>query len=84
MALTETDNDNGFVTMFFLLIPVLSSLISWPLSWWIADLRIAFGPMFFSGLALVSIPLFAFCVKVWRVHDESLEIRDRGAVKSSR
>lgn len=35
VALTVTDNDNGFVTMFFLLVPALSSLISFPLSWWI-------------------------------------------------
>ena len=31
-ALSATQNDNGFVTMFFLIIPALSALVSWPLS----------------------------------------------------
>ena len=31
LALTSTRNDNGTVTMFFLLIPAISALISWPL-----------------------------------------------------
>ena len=83
MALTATDNDNGFVTMFFLLIPVLSSLISWPLSRWIPDLRIVLGPMFFSGLTLVSIPLLVFSAMAWRGHADAPEANDRGAVKSS-
>ena len=34
MALTATKNDNGYVTMFFLLIPALSALISFMLSHW--------------------------------------------------
>jgi hypothetical protein len=33
--------DNGFVTMFFLLIPALTALISLALSWWISDLHFA-------------------------------------------
>jgi drug/metabolite transporter (DMT)-like permease len=60
MALTVTDNDNGFVTMFFLLVPGLSSLISLCLSSWISDLRFTMRPMFFAGLALVAAPLFIF------------------------
>ncbi len=39
IALTKTGNDNGFVTMFFLLVPGLTALISLPLSRWIPDLR---------------------------------------------
>src|SRR5208283_1675191 len=35
IALTSTDNDNGFVTMLFLLVPALSALITVPLSWWV-------------------------------------------------
>ena len=66
VALTTTANDNGFVTMFFLLTPALSSLISVPLSWWIADLRFFAGPMFFVGLALIAISLFLFLMKSWR------------------
>jgi len=63
IALTATDNDNGFVTMFFLFVPGLSSLISFPLSWWISDLHFAAGWMFFVGLALVAAPMFIFAMK---------------------
>jgi drug/metabolite transporter (DMT)-like permease len=56
-ALTATQNDNGYVTMFFLLMPALTSLIAFSLSWWIADLRFIPGPGFFLGTALVTIPL---------------------------
>jgi len=56
-ALTATQNDNGYVTMFFLLMPALSALISFPLSRWIADLRFISAPGFFLGMALVTIPL---------------------------
>ncbi len=66
VALTSTNNDNGFVTMFFLLIPALSSLITIPLSWWIPGLRFVIGPMFFVGLFLVTAPLLLFLVKAWQ------------------
>ena len=66
VALTTTDNDNGFVTMFFLAIPVLSSLISVGLSRWISDLRVVEGPTFLLGLVLVTAPLLVFSVKTWR------------------
>lgn len=56
-ALTATQNDNGYVTMFFLLMPAISALISFPLSRWIADLRFISGAGFFFGMALVTIPL---------------------------
>lgn len=56
-ALTATQDDNGYVTMFFLLIPPLASLISLPLSRWVADLRFISGPGFFLGMALVTTPL---------------------------
>jgi Mn2+/Fe2+ NRAMP family transporter len=63
IALTVTENDNGFVTMFFLIVPGLSSLISFILSSWISDLHFAAGWMFFVGLALVAAPLFVFSMK---------------------
>jgi drug/metabolite transporter (DMT)-like permease len=66
IALTETHNDNGFVTMFFLLVPVISTLISIPLSWWIPDLRVVVSPLFFIGLALVTVPLAVFSLKSLR------------------
>ena len=66
VALTTTDNDNGYVTMFFLVIPVVSSAISIFLSRWISDLRVVEGPMFLIGLVLVTAPLLVFSIKTWR------------------
>ncbi len=66
VALTATGNDNGFVTMFFLLIPVISSLISMSLSPWFPTLKVIVGPAFFWGMALVLIPLFVFSLISWR------------------
>ncbi len=57
LALSETKNDNGTVTMFFLLIPAISTLISVPLSRWIPTLSFIPGPAFVVGMALVSVPL---------------------------
>ncbi len=61
-ALTATQNDNGYVTMFFLLIPGLSSVISWPLSGWIPTLRFVPNPAFGLGIALVMGPLLLLSV----------------------
>ena len=66
MALTATRNDNGYVTMFFLLIPALSALISFMLSHWIPGLQFVPRPMFFVGMALVTIPLLALSLASWR------------------
>jgi drug/metabolite transporter (DMT)-like permease len=66
IALTVTDNDNGFVTMFFLLVPTLTSLISLALSWWVPDLRFVVGPLFLFGLLLNASSLFIFSLKSWR------------------
>jgi drug/metabolite transporter (DMT)-like permease len=59
-ALSATHNDNGFVTMFFLIIPALSALVTWPLSFWIPDLTFLPNPLFFAGLVLVTAPLLVF------------------------
>jgi hypothetical protein len=66
IALSVTANDNGFVTMFFLLIPALTALISLSLSWWISDLHFAVSPMFYVGLVVVSTSLLFFSLKCWR------------------
>jgi hypothetical protein len=66
ISLSATDNDNGFVTMFFLLVPALTSLISLPLSWWIPDLHFVAGPMFFGGLLAIAASLLLFSLKSWR------------------
>jgi hypothetical protein len=65
IALSVTGADNGFVTMFFLLIPALTALISLPLSWWIPDLHFAVSWMFYVGLFVVSTSLLFFSLKSW-------------------
>jgi drug/metabolite transporter (DMT)-like permease len=64
-ALSVTGNDNGFVTMFFLLIPALTALISLCLSWWLPDLHFAVSWMFYVGLVVVSTSLLFFSLKSW-------------------
>jgi len=64
--LTATQNDNGYVTMFFLLMPALTSLISFSLPRWIADLRFISGPGFFLGMALVTTPLLLLSLSAAR------------------
>lgn len=73
MALTATEDDNGYVTMFFLLIPALSSLISFMLSRWIPGLQFVPSAMFFIGLALVTFSLLMLWLASWRKskHDNS-------------
>jgi hypothetical protein len=63
--LSVTGNDNDFVTMFFLLIPALTALISLCLSWCISDLHFAVSWMFYIGLAVVSASLLFFSLKSW-------------------
>ena len=65
IALSVTGNDNGFVTMFFLLIPALTALISLSLSGWISDLHFAVSWMFYVGLFVVSASLLFFSLKSW-------------------
>ena len=65
IALSVTGNDNGFVTMFFLLIPALTALISLALSQWISDLHFAVSWMFYVGLVVVSTSLLFFSLKSW-------------------
>lgn len=76
IALTTTKNDNGFVTMFFLMVPALSSLLSIPLSWWIPDLHFVADPAFFAGLALIAISLFFFSAKSWQASHTQPERAD--------
>jgi hypothetical protein len=61
-ALTATRDDNGYVTMFFLMIPAISAMISWPLSGWIPTLRFIPNAAFGLGLALVMGPLLLLSV----------------------
>ncbi len=66
ITLTVTGGDNGFVTMFWNLVPALTALISLAMSLWIADLHFAVDPMFFLGLALIAASLMVFSLKSWR------------------
>jgi drug/metabolite transporter (DMT)-like permease len=63
MALSVTDNDNGFVTMFFLLGPGLTALMSLAMSPWLPQLKFSMTPVFLAGLGLVAAPIFLFS---WR------------------
>jgi drug/metabolite transporter (DMT)-like permease len=65
-SLSATENDNGFVTMFFLAIPAISAAVSWPLSSWIRQLYTIPSALFFEGLALVMAPLLAFSMSTAR------------------
>ena len=66
IALTRTDNDNGFVTMFFLSVPGVTSLVSLPLSWWIPDLHFTANALLFGGLFAVAAPLLFFSLRALR------------------
>jgi hypothetical protein len=66
ISLTVTGGDNGFVTMFWNLVPALTALVSLAMSRWIADLHFAVDPMFFLGLALIAASLTVFSLKSWR------------------
>jgi drug/metabolite transporter (DMT)-like permease len=66
VALTTTGADNGFVSMFFNLVPALTALISLALSRWIVDLHFVFDPAFFFGLALIAASLLLFSWQSWR------------------
>ncbi len=60
MSLSATDNDNGFVSMFFLLGPGITALMSLAMSPWLPELKFSAGPLFFVGLVLVAISIFLF------------------------
>jgi drug/metabolite transporter (DMT)-like permease len=66
VSLTVTGEDNGFVSMFFLLIPAVTALLSLSLSPWIQDLRFTVGPLFYAGLAVVAASMFLFSWAAWR------------------
>jgi hypothetical protein len=59
-ALTVTDNNNGFVSIFFLLIPAFTCLLSLWMSRWISELKFTVGALFFLGLGLIAAPILVF------------------------
>jgi hypothetical protein len=66
VALTVTGGDNGFVTMFFNLVPALTAFISLAMSFWLAALHFVVDPLFFIGLTLSVASLLFFSLKAWR------------------
>jgi hypothetical protein len=65
VGLIVTQGDNGFVSMFLNLVPALTALISFALSWEIPVLHFAFDAWFFVGLALIAVSLALFSLKSW-------------------
>ena len=76
-ALTVTDNNNGFVSIFFLLIPAFTCLLSLWMSRWISELKFTVGPLFFLGLGLIAAPLLVF---LWQSQKSGT---DRSAVQET-
>jgi hypothetical protein len=66
ISLTVTGGDNGFVAMFWNLVPALTALVSLALSLWIPDLHFTIDPTFFLGSALIVASLFLFSLRSWR------------------
>jgi len=66
VSLTVTGGDNGFVAMFWNLVPALTALVSLILSRWIADEHFAINPTFFVGSLLIGVSLLLFSLKSWR------------------
>ena len=66
ISLTVTGGDNGFVTMFWNLVPALTAVVSLILSHWIADEHFAINPTFFLGSAVIGASLVLFSLKSWR------------------
>ena len=62
-SLTVTDNNNGFVSMFFLLIPAFTCVLSLAMSPWIKQLKFQVGPLFYVGMLLIAASIFIFS---WR------------------
>jgi hypothetical protein len=66
VSLTVTGGDNGFVAMFWNLVPALTAVVSLILSRWIADEHFAINLMFFVGSLVIGVSLLLFSVKSWR------------------
>jgi hypothetical protein len=66
ISLTVTGGDNGFVAMFWNLVPALTAVVSLILSRWIADERFVINPMFFIGSLAIGVSLLLFSLKSWR------------------
>jgi hypothetical protein len=66
ISLTVTGGDNGFVTMFWNLVPALTALVSLILSRWIADEHFAINLTFVVGSSVIAASLLLFSLRSWR------------------
>lgn len=66
ISLTVTGGDNGFVAMFWNLVPALTALVSLILSRWIADEHFAINPTFAVGSLVIASALLLFSLQSWR------------------
>jgi drug/metabolite transporter (DMT)-like permease len=66
ISLTVTGGDNGFVAMFWNLVPALTALVSFTLSRWIADEHFAINLTFVVGSLVIGSALLLFSLQSWR------------------
>jgi len=66
VSLTVTGGDNGFVAMFWNLVPALTALVSLILSHWIADEHFAINSTFVVGSLVIGLALMLFSLQSWR------------------
>jgi drug/metabolite transporter (DMT)-like permease len=66
ISLTVTGGDNGFVAMFWNLVPALTALVSLTLSRWIADEHFVINPTFVVGSLVIGSALLLFSLESWR------------------
>ena len=78
-SLSVTGNDNGFVSMFFLLGPGLTALLSLAMSPWLPQLKFPVGPIFFVGLATVAAAMLVFSWQARKGKPEAARPSDRVA-----
>jgi hypothetical protein len=66
ISLTVTGGDNGFVAMFWNLVPALTALVSLILSRWIADEYFAINATFVVGSLVIGSALLLFSLESWQ------------------
>jgi drug/metabolite transporter (DMT)-like permease len=66
VSLTVTGGDNGFVAMFWNLVPALTALVSLILSRWIADEHFSINLTFVVGSLVIGSALLLFSLQSWR------------------
>ena len=73
VAISVTSGDNGFVSMFFNLVPAAIAMLSYLMTRWIPELHVVLDPIFFVGLGCIAVALFVFSLMSWREGPESAQ-----------